>query len=378
MSRWIRPVLVRGVQCVGDLLDDRDGERRAERLLGLGEHRAQIAALDQPHVQIQPAVDLTEPVDRHHVRVVDARGGLRLAAEPRLERLVDGHVVRQHLERDDPVGLGVVGLVDLTHPALADQLLELIVPEWCRIHRLSPRLRPVGCRSKLHHVCRGCPDACQSTDDWLPVSDVRCVCDDRTACLPVRECCIFTTVRRSDGRSRQPQLCGNDARLGGGDVQVRVRLFAVVCGARKLAPSGRLPLSRPYAAKCPPELRIFRAQCLRVGGAWTATSGGNQRRREGAQSRNISRAIADVLEEASRAAAGSGASSGADLGRIGDRPVARSRRRSVDAAGPRGGLHARAAAPVSVQRAPARTSGISNRSHGNSPHPSSGSRCFAT
>src|SRR3569833_2493392 len=42
----------------------------------------------------------------------------------------------QHLERHNAVGLGVVGPIALTHTASADQLLQLIVPEWRRIHRL--------------------------------------------------------------------------------------------------------------------------------------------------------------------------------------------------------------------------------------------------
>ena len=71
------------------------------------------------------------------MRVVEPGRGLRLAPEPLLKRLVLGHVGRQHLERDDAVGLGVVGPIDLAHPAPADQLLQLIVPEWCRIHRVN-------------------------------------------------------------------------------------------------------------------------------------------------------------------------------------------------------------------------------------------------
>ena len=139
------PELVRTIEPVGHLADHHDGERRAERLLGLLQHRAEIAAFDEPHVQIQPAVDLAVSVDGDDVGIVDARGHLRLAAEACLERLVLRHVMWQDLERDHTVGLGVVGLVDLTHPAPADQLPELIVPEWCRIHRCSPRLRPSVC-----------------------------------------------------------------------------------------------------------------------------------------------------------------------------------------------------------------------------------------
>ena len=67
--------------------------------------------------------------------VVESGGSLRFSAESRLERLVGRHIRRQHLESDYSVGSGVVGPVDLTHSPSAYQLLQLIVPEWCRIHR---------------------------------------------------------------------------------------------------------------------------------------------------------------------------------------------------------------------------------------------------
>jgi hypothetical protein len=76
-------------------------------------------------------------VDRHHVRLVDPGRGLRFAPKPLLEGGVVGEIGRQDLERDNAVGLGVVGTPDLAHATAADQLLQLIVPEWCRIQRAS-------------------------------------------------------------------------------------------------------------------------------------------------------------------------------------------------------------------------------------------------
>ena len=69
------------------------------------------------------------------MRLVQPGRGLRFTPKPRLEGLVVGEIRRQHLQRDDSVGLGVVGPLDLAHSTAADQLVQLIVPEWCRIHR---------------------------------------------------------------------------------------------------------------------------------------------------------------------------------------------------------------------------------------------------
>ena len=100
------------------------------------QHRPEIAALDQAHVEEQPAVDLAEVVDGDDVRLVQAGRQARLAPEAGLERLVAGEVVGQHLQRDLALTDGVVGAVDLAHAAAADQLDEAIAAELLR-HRTS-------------------------------------------------------------------------------------------------------------------------------------------------------------------------------------------------------------------------------------------------
>jgi hypothetical protein len=54
------------------------------------------------------------------MRVVEAGRGLRFAPEPPLERGVLGEMGWERLERDNSVGFGVVGPVDLAHTAPAD------------------------------------------------------------------------------------------------------------------------------------------------------------------------------------------------------------------------------------------------------------------
>jgi hypothetical protein len=146
---------------ISDLLDHVDRERRSERLVTVLQHGPEVAALDQPHVQVEQAIDLPVAVDRHHMRVVEPGRGLRFAPEPLLEGGVLGEMEWKHLERDNPVGFGVVGPVDLAHTAPADQLLQLIVPEWCRIHRLL--------------LSSGCPRCVVEATSRLPAMSRRTV-----------------------------------------------------------------------------------------------------------------------------------------------------------------------------------------------------------
>ena len=85
--------VVGGVQRRGHLLDHRDGEAPGPSGLSVSrQHRPEVATLDEPHVQVEPAVDLAVAVDGDDVRVVDPGGGLRFATEALLEDLVLGHV----------------------------------------------------------------------------------------------------------------------------------------------------------------------------------------------------------------------------------------------------------------------------------------------
>ena len=65
-------------------------------------------------------------VDRDDRGVVERGRGLRLAAEPGLERRVAGQVGAQPLDRDDAAQPRVVALADLGHAATAEQLAELV------------------------------------------------------------------------------------------------------------------------------------------------------------------------------------------------------------------------------------------------------------
>ena len=135
------PRVVRGVEGRGDLRDERDRPPAGERSV-LGEERTEVPALDQAHVEEQPAVDLAVVVDRDDVRLPEPRDELGLGPEPGLELLVRGEPGRQPLHRHQSLVDGVVRAVHLAHAAPADQLLEAVGAEPLLRHGRSSPSRP--------------------------------------------------------------------------------------------------------------------------------------------------------------------------------------------------------------------------------------------
>ena len=73
-----------------------------------------------------PGHVLAGVVHRDDGRVVQRCGGLCLAAEPGLERLVPGQVLAQRLHRHDAVQTQVSSPVDLRHAAAPDDTVEFV------------------------------------------------------------------------------------------------------------------------------------------------------------------------------------------------------------------------------------------------------------
>ena len=119
---------VGGVEGARELRDHVDGPFWRQRAVP-PEEVAQVVALDETHVEVEPAVDGAEVVDRDDVRLVQLRDQRRLAAEPRLERRVVGEVRDEALERDETVTHRVVRAEDLAHPATPEPLQQLVGPE---------------------------------------------------------------------------------------------------------------------------------------------------------------------------------------------------------------------------------------------------------
>ena len=76
---------VRRVERVCDLRHDLERPRRGQRALS-PEERAKVRPRDVAHGEEEAPVGLAGVVDRHHVRVIEARRELRLAEQPLAER----------------------------------------------------------------------------------------------------------------------------------------------------------------------------------------------------------------------------------------------------------------------------------------------------
>ena len=114
---------VRGIESGGHLSDQGD------RTCGLKatvapERGAQVTALDQAHRDVDVPVRLAGRVDRNHVRVIEARGQLRLAQDAIARCLVVNEPGREHLQRDGARQVAVDRAEDLAHPTAPDQALE--------------------------------------------------------------------------------------------------------------------------------------------------------------------------------------------------------------------------------------------------------------
>ena len=91
-------------------------------------------------LQRTSVVSLFETVDSRNVRVVQAAEDVRLALEPSQPIRISRKRLRQDLQRHLPVQRGVGGLIDLAHPALADEGGYVVVGESgadCERHELS-------------------------------------------------------------------------------------------------------------------------------------------------------------------------------------------------------------------------------------------------
>ena len=103
--------LMRRLQCLGDLLRNR--ERLIDGDRPLRDPVCQRRPFDQLQDERPRPLGLLDAVDGGDVRVVEAGEDLRLPLEPGETLRIAGEGVRQDLQRDLAVELGVGGLPDL-------------------------------------------------------------------------------------------------------------------------------------------------------------------------------------------------------------------------------------------------------------------------
>ncbi len=108
--------------------DGRHQGRGGTRVRGVSRHVGrQVPALDELHAEVMVPFVLADLVDRHDVRVIEVRRGLRLQAEPL--QVVGGREPARshHLERHHAVEADLASLENDPHPALSDHLDEIVV-----------------------------------------------------------------------------------------------------------------------------------------------------------------------------------------------------------------------------------------------------------
>ena len=115
------------LQCFGDLLGDREGFVNGDRTARnpVSERRP----FNQLQHQRTGALRLFQAVNLGDVRMVQAGKNLRFALEPCEPIRISRKRLGQNLERHLAVQLGIGGLIDLSHPALADEGGDVVMAQ---------------------------------------------------------------------------------------------------------------------------------------------------------------------------------------------------------------------------------------------------------
>jgi hypothetical protein len=138
-----------GLVAVAQRVEDALGQLQrplGQDLAAVPQHVAQRRALDQLHHDVRNGDAglrvglLPGVVHGHDVRMVEARRGLGLPPEPRLEGGVGREVSPQLLDRYRASESGVDGPADLRHPPAAQQVLQLVSATDC--HRVASHRHP--------------------------------------------------------------------------------------------------------------------------------------------------------------------------------------------------------------------------------------------
>ena len=104
-------------------------EQAIEREAGLGDQIRKCLAIDELEREERDAASFFDRMNRDDVRVIERRGRPCLAIEPFAAVRIACQLASQDLERDSALQPGIVGEVDLSHPAFANELNDPVVPE---------------------------------------------------------------------------------------------------------------------------------------------------------------------------------------------------------------------------------------------------------
>nr|WP_236644675.1 hypothetical protein [Sorangium cellulosum] len=122
------PGRVRGVERVGDALEEGDGAARREADLA-PDQRAEREPVEQLHDEVVPPVDDAEREDVDDVAVPDAVHRARLADEARDDGRIGREPLVQHLDRDPLADERVLSRVDVAERARAEQPLDAVLAD---------------------------------------------------------------------------------------------------------------------------------------------------------------------------------------------------------------------------------------------------------
>src|SRR5262245_51112930 len=123
-------LLVRRFERIGDLPRNRDGLVDRESA-GLRQALGQGQALDELHHERPGVSRLLESVQLRDVRVVQSGERSGFTLEPISAYGIGRRVVRQDLEGNLSTEPGVLGAIDLAHPADTDQRHDLVLADPC-------------------------------------------------------------------------------------------------------------------------------------------------------------------------------------------------------------------------------------------------------
>ena len=121
------PVLVRGLQGVGDL--PCDGQRLVQRDRAAAQPLRQILTFDELHDEGVHAVRILEAVNVRDVRMVEGGEYLRLALKACEPVGVVRKQIRKDFDRDVAIELRVACAIDLAHSACADRRDDFVRAE---------------------------------------------------------------------------------------------------------------------------------------------------------------------------------------------------------------------------------------------------------